>query len=318
MEDGKHVDVGRNLCGLGLGKRGQTVHESYEDRLDVDPGLKLRAGSQELLEGAKVELVGENLDDHFHEVLLGNLVLAADDLLQDTGENLCLVHVCIDPLKVREPDQVRAHEDAQVESLSLPPLSVAHGPLMLHADPQLVHLREVVHEEVDAVCHVTAVLRADVRQLVPSALKQVVPQEQPSHRVLDSSAHLHQILEDVSCRGLLGPDVHASNCDEKKQPRDYVPSMLHQLVQLDHSPPSLPLLQEVLLQMSHLIRNHDVKFVKILGREKTGSELAQHIASVLETVTQVGVVESSLHQEGLLLHNSLALLQPSCLLLFRR
>mmetsp|Transcript_36906 Transcript_36906/g.83210 ORF Transcript_36906/g.83210 Transcript_36906/m.83210 type:complete len:268 (+) Transcript_36906:1411-2214(+) len=265
VEDRQHVHVRGHLRGLGLGEGGQAVHQSYKDGLDVDPRLQLRAGRQELLQGPQVELVREDLDDDFHEVLLGDLILAAHYLLQDAREDLGLVHLSIDPLEVRQSHEVGPDEDAEVEPLPLPPLSVAHGPLMLHAHPEFVHLSEVVHQEVDAVAHVAPELRPNVGQLVSRTLQEVVPQEQPAHRMLDAPTHLHEVLENVPRRRLLGSDVNAANSDQEEQSRDDVPGVLDELVQLHHPPSSLPLLQEVLFQVSHLVCNHDVELVEVLG-----------------------------------------------------
>ena len=103
---------------------------------------------------------------------------------------------------------------------------------MLHANPELVHLGKVVHEEVDAVLHVVAVLRMGVGQLVAGALEEKVAQEQAAHRVLHAAAHLHEVFEDVARRSLLGTYIDAANSNEQVKAGDNVASMLDEFVQL--------------------------------------------------------------------------------------
>ena len=51
----------------------------------------LAASSQEVVEGGQVHLVGEDLDDALHQILLGDWVAAGHHLLQDSRQNNPLV-----------------------------------------------------------------------------------------------------------------------------------------------------------------------------------------------------------------------------------
>ena len=94
------------------------------------------------------------LDDHLHEVLLGNDVFAAHDLLQDAWQYVRLVHLQVDAFELAEPDEVRADENPQVLPLDLALLPVARMALVLQAHPELVHLDEVGKDERDGVLQV--------------------------------------------------------------------------------------------------------------------------------------------------------------------
>lgn len=54
-----------------------------------------------------------------------------------------------------------------------------------------------------------------IRQDVAGALQQVVSEEEPSERVLDPTAHLHQVLENVLTRLREGADVDHAHCDQQ-------------------------------------------------------------------------------------------------------
>jgi len=96
-----------------------------------------------------VEAVGEDLDDDLHQVLLGQRVLAAHDLLKDRWENLLLtineklsilketkkrkekkkrtnglVDVKVDAIKLADANEVGADKDLELTALTLPPLAV--------------------------------------------------------------------------------------------------------------------------------------------------------------------------------------------------
>jgi len=121
-----------------------------------------------------VEAVGEDLDDDLHQVLLGQRVLAAHDLLKDRWENLLLtinekisilketkkrkekkkkkrtnglVDVKVNAVKLAEANEVGADKDLELTALTLPPLAVLGVALMLHPHPELVHLDEVGQHE---------------------------------------------------------------------------------------------------------------------------------------------------------------------------
>jgi len=118
-------------------------------------------------------------------------------LLEHLGEHRLRVDVERDAVELAQLHQVSAHEDAQLLPLTLARLAVAHRPLVLHAHPQLVHLREVAQHKRDGILDAPAgafVLRAHVRQLRLCHLREVVAEEEASHRVLHATAHLDQVL----------------------------------------------------------------------------------------------------------------------------
>ena len=98
--------------------------------------------------------MNDYLDNHFHEVFLRNDVLAADDLLEDAGEDDALVHVEVDAVELAEAHEVGPDEDAQLAPFHLALLAVAGVALMLQAHPELVHLDEVGEDEGDGVLEV--------------------------------------------------------------------------------------------------------------------------------------------------------------------
>ena len=54
-----------------------------------------------------------------------------------------------------------------------------------------------------------------VGQDVARALQQVIPEEETPERVLNPTAHLHQVLHDVLAGMLAGLDVHNAHCDQE-------------------------------------------------------------------------------------------------------
>jgi hypothetical protein len=70
VENVEHVNVwGDALWGV-LCKRCEAIHEGNENGLDVDPRLELAACLQDLVECAKVKLIGKDLVWHRNEVFL--------------------------------------------------------------------------------------------------------------------------------------------------------------------------------------------------------------------------------------------------------
>lgn len=65
----------------------ESVDEGDDDVLDVDGGLEFGAGFEEGVEGGEVELVGKDLDDAFHKVLLRYGVTTRDHLLQQARQH---------------------------------------------------------------------------------------------------------------------------------------------------------------------------------------------------------------------------------------
>ena len=67
-------------------------------------------------------------------------------------------HLGVDVVELREPDQVGADQDPELHALAFPPLPLAAVALVLHPDPQLVHLGEVQLNEVDRVFNLESVI----------------------------------------------------------------------------------------------------------------------------------------------------------------
>mmetsp|Transcript_18110 Transcript_18110/g.43994 ORF Transcript_18110/g.43994 Transcript_18110/m.43994 type:complete len:279 (-) Transcript_18110:451-1287(-) len=203
VENVEHIDVGRNTAGLVLCKKGEPVHQRDEYSLDVDAALKLPAAIEDLIQSPQMIFVRKDLDDAFHEVLLSNLILAIDDLLEDPWKHHSLVHVAVHALKVAQPHKVDPNQNTQVKTLLFPTLTVPDWPLVLHPHPQFVHLGEVEHQKVNTIRNIVPKIRPNVRELITSAVQEVVAQEEPSHGVLDPTTHLNQVLQNVARRNLL-------------------------------------------------------------------------------------------------------------------
>lgn len=86
--------------------------------------------------------------------------------------------------------KVLSDEDTEFLTLSFAPLALARR-AHVEAHPELVHLSEVVQDELDAVADVAVdTVTSDVGELVLRHFAQVVPQEQTTCRMLNSFAHL--------------------------------------------------------------------------------------------------------------------------------
>ena len=92
-----------------------------------------------------------HLNDALHEVLLCDGVSTLYHLFEHIGQDLSLVHPRVDGVELRETDKVRPDEDPQLESLLLSPLLLPRVTLVLHTNPQLVHLGKVVKDERNGV-----------------------------------------------------------------------------------------------------------------------------------------------------------------------
>jgi hypothetical protein len=87
--------------------------------------------SQELAEGMEVEIIGKDLDDHFHEVVLCNDVFTIDDLFQDGRKDCTAVHFQIYSFHLRESDEVGTDQDSEISSFKLSLLPLSGVALML-------------------------------------------------------------------------------------------------------------------------------------------------------------------------------------------
>eukprot|EP00968_Pinguiococcus_pyrenoidosus_P018319 scaffold1883_cov261-Pinguiococcus_pyrenoidosus.AAC.15 len=198
-----------------------------------------------------------------------------------------------------DPIQGRAHIRWLVGSDDVPYLAYLESlllgfdaPLMLQTHPEPVGLPEVLEHEVVAVRHgADARIRRGVRQLVPRADREVIPQEKPPRRMLHAFAHAHQVLQDL----VVGPRArahdHTPGRDQKIQPRHDVAHPLDHGVDLDRR---LRLvghqLQKIRLEVPQLVQNLHVHLVVELGRQGPGAQLLQHIHRFFQNSVDISVV----------------------------
>lgn len=129
---------------------------------------------------------------------------------------------------------------------------------MLHTHPQFIHFGEIRQHKVNGIVDIALVLilcHQHVREYIPGALQQIVTQEKTSQGMLDTTTHLHQILENAALQCGVILYVHNANCDEQIQTRHYRVRILHQLVQIRLL---VALLAKVQLQVAQLVRNGHV------------------------------------------------------------
>lgn len=71
--------------------------------MDLDARLKVWQDAQQRVQGAEVEVIWEALDDALHEVLLGDGVLAAHNLVHHSGQHPLLHQNLLSPTRVQCP-----------------------------------------------------------------------------------------------------------------------------------------------------------------------------------------------------------------------
>mmetsp|Transcript_26795 Transcript_26795/g.69466 ORF Transcript_26795/g.69466 Transcript_26795/m.69466 type:complete len:242 (-) Transcript_26795:867-1592(-) len=76
LKGGHFLKAGAGGFRLRLGVLCQAVHEAAHDGVDADADVEVRAGGEQSVQRAQMELVGERLDHAVHEVLLRDVVLA--------------------------------------------------------------------------------------------------------------------------------------------------------------------------------------------------------------------------------------------------
>lgn len=101
-----------------------------------------------------MKVVGKNLDYHFHQVLLGNNVLAIDDLFQNAREDRLLIHGQIDTFELAEANEIGAHENTKLAPLHLALFAITRVPLVLQSYPELVHFDKVGKNECDGILQI--------------------------------------------------------------------------------------------------------------------------------------------------------------------
>jgi hypothetical protein len=96
-----------------------------------------------------------HLDHDFHEVFLGNNILALDDLLENGGEDGISVELQIDAVELREANEICANQNTKVFPFRLTLLAVARVTLVLKAHPELIHFDEVGELESDGIFQIS-------------------------------------------------------------------------------------------------------------------------------------------------------------------
>jgi hypothetical protein len=96
-----------------------------------------------------------HLDYDFHEVFLGNNILALDDLLENGREDGILVELQIDAVKLREANEICADQNTKIFTFGLALLAVARVTLVLKAHPELIHFDEISELEGDGILQIS-------------------------------------------------------------------------------------------------------------------------------------------------------------------
>mmetsp|Transcript_81856 Transcript_81856/g.250128 ORF Transcript_81856/g.250128 Transcript_81856/m.250128 type:complete len:393 (-) Transcript_81856:389-1567(-) len=185
-------------------------HQSHHNGFHVDRRLRLRVGGQQLLQSVQMELVAEDLDHAFEEVLLRHCILDGDYVVKDFGQRLIGVVFQTHSVELAQAHQVGPDQDAQVVALLLALGLVPQRPLALDPHPQPVALHEIAEDGVERVVHVAPlalVAGAHVWHLVFHHLRDVVPQEKASQWMLHAFAELPDVLQNLLRRSFLGFDV---------------------------------------------------------------------------------------------------------------
>ncbi len=97
-----------------------------------------------------------HLDHDFHEVFLGNNILALDHLLENGGKDGISVELQINAVELREANEIGADQNAKVFPFGLTLLAVARVTLVLKAHPELIHFDEISELEGDRVLQITS------------------------------------------------------------------------------------------------------------------------------------------------------------------
>ena len=180
-----------------------------------------------------MKVVREHLDDHLHEVLLRDDILAVDHLLEDRWQDRVLVELERHAIELAQAHEVRADEDAQFAALCLALLALARVAEVLLTHPELVHLDKVGENKRDAVAQLAggAWLGAR-RQVIARHAREVVAQKEATRRVLHAATHLHHVLHDLLDRRIGHGHVDAADGDHEVEARHDVAAVLHELVQV--------------------------------------------------------------------------------------
>jgi hypothetical protein len=181
-------------------------------------------------------------------------------LIENLGENRFLVHLNVNALQLGQTRQVLSNQSRELLTLLLTSLAVADLSLVLHAHPELVHLNKIGQDKLHGVLNFAtsaSVLGSLLGKLILGHFGQVSTEEKTTSRVLNTTAHLNQILQHVLCRSLLGLDVDRSDSDNQVQTGQDVAGVLNQLVELAESL-SMLVFQQVKLQTTKLIGSQNI------------------------------------------------------------
>ena len=97
-----------------------------------------------------------HLNHDFHEVFLGNNILALDDLLENGGEDVILVELQINAVELRKANEICADQNTKVFPFGLALLAVARVALVLKAHPKLIHFDEIGELEGDGILQISS------------------------------------------------------------------------------------------------------------------------------------------------------------------
>ena len=263
--------------------------------------MQLCACGQDEVQRVQVEVVGEDLDDDVHEVLLRNGILAVDDLLEDGWENHLLVQLERHAIELTEPHEVRADENAQLATLRLALLALARVAEMLLPDPQPVHLDKVREHEADAVGQVAGRPGLGAcRQVITGRGREVVAQKEAARRVLYAAAHFRHVLHNLPDGRVGHGHVHAADGDHEVEARHNMAAVLHELVEVGEVVLSTGMrIVQVDREVAQCIQHGHVQLVVVLRREARGAQLAEHRRRALEGVHDVVHVQVALELHAL-------------------
>jgi hypothetical protein len=97
-----------------------------------------------------------HLDHDFHEIFLGNNILALYHLLENGGKDAISVELQINAVELREANEIGADQNAKVFPFGLTLLAVARVTLVLKANPELIHFDEISEFEGGRILQITS------------------------------------------------------------------------------------------------------------------------------------------------------------------
>jgi len=147
----EHVDVNVDDVVALLGLVCEALDDHFQHRLQVCIRVKALDEVNESLERGDVVLVRERLDDAQTHVLLDQRVLADVDDVCQAREQFVLLLIQVDAVDVGQPGEVVTDDSLQVAAV------VLICRVVLHADPQSVHLLQIREDEVHREFHVLEV-----------------------------------------------------------------------------------------------------------------------------------------------------------------